>query len=190
MELVFDLRHRDGHPVDASGRGVELSPRNVGSAPGVTTGSRAMAFDGRSSRLSVLPSAVPGDLRAVRVSSWTWTDDLVGRQTVMEAYLAFALFVDADGSIGATMYNGFDWGGVRTDAGIMPVRRWVHMTLDYDGRDTSTIELDGHLVAEEAAAYGPVRAAHWPYGVSIGAWPDADKRVFSGRLDEVRLWRG
>jgi hypothetical protein len=65
----------------------------------------------------------------------------------------------------------------------------VRLTYDYDGRDTAVMELDGELVAEECAPYGPVRAAQWPYGVSVGAWPDADKRVLSGRLDGLRLWR-
>jgi hypothetical protein len=29
----------------------------------------------------------------------------------------------------------------------------------------------------------------WPFGLNIGAWPDKDRRVFKGRIDEVKLWR-
>ena len=149
-----------------------------------------MGFDGQRSRIVVLPSPWLAPLGGIRVTAWLWVDEIVGRHTIVEGYLAFAVFLDADGTVGGTFYNGFDWGGVRSGPDAVPTRRWVHLAVAYDGVDTSTIHLDGALCGHMYSPFGPIQGVAWPYGLNVGAWPDADKRVFSGRIDELELWRG
>jgi len=190
MELALDLRQGTSGPVDVSGHGGAVRAVHVRAVEGPTAHGPAMEFDGRRSRIAVLPSPTLDEIEGVRVTARIWIDTLMGRHTVLEAYLAFALFIEADGSVGATVYSGTDWGGLRSDPGVVPLRRWVDMEYSYDGIDTSEIHLDGALQAQEYSSFGPVRGVQWPYGVSVGAWPDADKRMFQGRMDAVRLWRG
>jgi hypothetical protein len=190
MELALDLRQGDAGPLDASGHRNAIRAVHIRRAEGPYRRGRAMAFDGRHSRIAVLPSASWAQMDGVRVTTRIWIDALAGRQTVIEAYLSFALFIDADGSLGATVYSGSDWGGVRSTPGVVPVRRWVEIRYNYDGIDTSEIAVDGAVRAQEFSSFGPVRGVQWPYGVSVGAWPDAEKRLFHGRMDALRVWRG
>jgi hypothetical protein len=189
VELVLSLRQGEAGPVDLSGRGSAFQARHVRPVEGRTPRTLAMGFDGSRSRVVVLPSAALADLGGVRVTTWLWVDDVVGRHTIVEGYLAFALFIDADRSIGGTVYNGFDWGGVRSGPGVVPLRRWLRVAFGYDGVDTSTIHLDGALRAHEYSPLGSVLGVEWPYGLNVGAWPDGDRRVLHGRIEELKLWR-
>ncbi|WP_248294249.1 LamG domain-containing protein [Actinoplanes sp. TBRC 11911] len=189
MELILSLRQGDGGPVDTSGRGGAVRGRNVAAVEGRLPGRSAMGFDGARSRVVVLPSEALTELGGVRVTTWLWVNEVTGRHTIAEGYLSFALFVDADRSIGGTVYNGFDWGGVRSAPGTVPLRQWLYLAFTYDGVDTSTIHLDNVLRAHEYSPFGSVLGVEWPYGLNVGAWPDADKRVFAGRIDELKLWR-
>jgi len=189
MELALDVRQGDCGPIDVSGRGGILRAVDIQPVEGPAPHAPAMGFDGLRSRISVLPSPALAQLEGVRVTARIWIDALERRHTLVEAYLAFALFVDADGSIGATVYSGTDWGGARSGPGVVPLQRWVDIRYSHDGIDTTEIEVDGTVHAQEFSSFGPVRGVQWPYGVSIGAWPDADKRLFHGRMDAVRLWR-
>ena len=190
MELALDLRQGSSGPIDVSGHRSAIRAFHIRPVAGPTPRTSAMGFDGRRSRIVILPSPSLARLDGVRVTARIWIEALVSRHTLVEAYLAFALFLDADGSIGATMYSGVDWGGARSDPGVVPLRRWVDIRYSYDGIDTCEIEVDGAVRAQEYSSFGPVRGVQWPYGVSIGAWPDADKRLFHGRMDAVRMWRG
>ena len=79
--------------------------------------------------------------------------------------------------------------GIPSAPNAVPLRRWFEAVFVYDGVDTCTLHLDDEPCAAEFVPLGSVRGIAWPYGVSVGAWPDADKRVFAGRIEEVRLWR-
>jgi hypothetical protein len=188
MELVLSLRQDETGPMDSSGREAVVQSRHVTQVQGRSPQSRAMGFDGVRSRVVVLPSPALTDLGGARISAWLRVDEVVGRHTIIEGYLAFALFIDADRSIGGTVYNGFDWGGVRSSPDVVPLGEWLHVAFTYDGIDTATIHLNRELRAHEYSPFGPMLGVQWPYGISVGAWPDADKRVFAGRIEELKLW--
>ena len=116
-------------------------------------------------------------------------DRLGDRRTIVEGYLAFAFVVEPDGALGAGVYTGYQWDEVRTNAAVIPVRRWVEVEFIYDGRDTASLSLGGRPVAARYVPLGGVGSVEWPYGLNIGAWPDRDLRVFDGSIAEVRLWR-
>jgi hypothetical protein len=190
MELILNLRQSDQGPIDLSGHASVVQSHHVAMAGGRTSRELAMGFDGIRSRIVMLPSSWLADLGGIRVTSWLWVEDVAGRHTIIEGYLAFALFIDADCSIGGTFYNGFDWGGVRSLPGVVPLRQWLKLSFTYDGIDTSTIHINDVMCAHEYSPFGPVLGVEWPYGLNVGAWPDAEKRVFNGRIQELTLWRG
>jgi hypothetical protein len=188
MELILSLRQGETGPADISARRQTVQSRYVSAVQGRTPATTAMSFDGRRSRVVVFPSPELGRLGGIRVSCWVWVAGVRDRHTIIEGYLAFALFIEANGSLGGTVYDGFDWGGVLSEPGAVPLRRWVKIVFTYDGIDTCTLHLDGKLCAAEFSPLGLVQGVVWPYGISVGAWPDGDKRVFDGRIEELTLW--
>ncbi|GGQ74726.1 hypothetical protein [Couchioplanes azureus] len=189
MELILDLRQGQHQPVDTSARGQVVQPYHIEAVAGRTPGAPAMGFDGRRSRIVVPPSPEFRRLGGIRVTSSVWVDRVRGRHTIVEGYLAFALFIDPDRSLGGTVYDGIDWGGVQSEPDAVPLGRWIRIVFTYDGIDTCTLSIDDRRCAAEYSPLGRVQGVEWPYGVNVGAWPDADKRVFAGRMQELALWR-
>lgn len=184
FELVLRHDYTTGAAADDSGFG------NHGHTFGEPAfGPEGLAFDGRRTRVSVLPS--PSLIRAsgIRVSARMRVDELGERRTIIEGYLAFAVVVEEDGALNGGVYTAERWDGAASAAGIVPLGRWVEVTFLYDGRDTAMLWLDGVAVGSRLLPMGPMGAVAWPYGVSIGAWPDQDLRVFSGAISRVELWR-
>jgi hypothetical protein len=189
FELVLWHRYADGSAVDRSGHGNHGRIEGAAPAAGRAPGSSALAFDGVASRVVVLPSRNLRDLRALRASAWIWLEELGGRRTIMEGYGSFSLLIEPDGILEGTIYNGSRWEGVRSPPGLVPLRTWVKVTYVYDGIDTSVLYMDDTQVAAALRPYGGIDPLGWPFGLNVGAWPEADKRVFKGRIEEIKLWR-
>jgi hypothetical protein len=188
MERILSLRQGEHGPLDTSGRDNIIRPVHIDNAAGMND-APAMGFDGNRSRIIVLPSDSLAELDGIRITTWLWVDEVVGRHTIIEGYLAFAMFIDADRSFGGTIYNGFNWGGVFTEPGAITLRQWHKLSFTYDGVDTAMLHIDDVRRAEEYSPLGRVSGVRWPYGINVGAWPDADKRVLHGRIQDLTLWR-
>ncbi|MFD8005636.1 LamG-like jellyroll fold domain-containing protein [Streptomyces mirabilis] len=188
LELILHHRYRDGRMDDLSGHG-NHGYGALGTADGPEEADSALLFDGAGSRIFVPPSPSLRRSGAVRASLTFRTDGLRHRQTLIEGYLSFAFFIEGDGSLGVGLYRSTEWSGVRSEPRTVPAGDWVTASFCYDGLDTCALYLDGRLVGSVHQRLGPAQPVSWPFGLSIGAWPDADQRVFSGRLAEVRLWR-
>jgi Concanavalin A-like lectin/glucanases superfamily len=152
-------------------------------------GPDGLAFDGQRTRVAVPPSPTLAGLSGVRVSARLRVDELGERRTVIEGYLAFAVVVEEDGGLSGGVYTAERWDGAASAPGIVPLGRWVEVTFVYDGRDTAMLWLDGVAVGSRLLPMGPIGGVAWPYGVSIGAWPDQDLRMFRGVISRVELWR-
>lgn len=189
FELVLWHRYVDGQAVDRSGHGNHGRIEGPVPAAGRGPGSSALAFDGVGDRVVVLPSRNLRDMRALRASAWIWLEELGGRRTIMEGYGSFSLLIEPDGVLEGTIYNGSRWEGVRSRPGSVPLRTWLRVTYVYDGIDTSVLYMDDRQVVAALRPYGGIEPLGWPFGLNIGAWPEADKRVFKGRIEEVKLWR-
>jgi hypothetical protein len=184
FELVLRHDYTAGAASDDSGFG------NDGHAFGDPAfGPDGLAFDGRRTRVAVPPSPSLSRLPGVRVSARVRVDELGERRTIIEGYLAFAVVVEEDGALNGGVYTAERWDGAVSAPGVVPLGRWVELAFLYDGRDTAMLCLDGTTVGSRLLPMGPIGGVAWPYGVSIGAWPDQDLRVFSGAISRVELWR-
>lgn len=184
FELVLRHDYTTGLAADDSGFG------NHGHTFGDPAfGPDGLAFDGRRSRVAVPPSPSLTDLAGVRVNARLRVDELGERRTIIEGYLAFAVVVEEDGALNGNVYTAERWDGATSAPGIMPLSRWVEVTFVYDGQDTAMLWLDGVAVGSRLLPMGPMGGVGWPYGVSVGAWPDQDLRVLSGAISRVELWR-
>jgi len=182
LDLVVHHRYTDGTPADLSGHGND--GHRLGAAPGGVD-----VFDGATTRVVVFPSPALQPLGAVQVRARVMVEELGDRRTIVEGYLAFALGVEANGALAAGVLSAGRWHSVTSAPGAVPVGEEVDVGFLYDGRDTALLTIDGAVVGSSYVPLGPVAGVQWPYGLNIGAWPDADLRVFKGRIAEVRLWR-
>jgi len=186
QELVVHHCYTSGSAADLSGYANHGYPSSAEVLPAADGG---LVLDGRSSRVVAFPSASLTDLRSLRVRARVTVDELGDRRTVAEGYLAFSFSVEPDASLAGAVYTGARWHGVRSAPGTVPTERWVDVAFSYDGQDTLSLAVDGRLVGTRFAPIGAVDSIHWPYGLNIGAWPDQDLRVFSGRMAKLWLWR-
>jgi Concanavalin A-like lectin/glucanases superfamily len=189
FELVVHHRYTSGSCADLSGYSNHGHHATTSTDHGGLAEPDGILFDGRTTRMVVFPSISLADLRGIRVRARVRLDALSDRRTIMEGYLAFSFSVEPDGALTGSIYSAAQWHEIRTPASTVPLHRWVDATFLYDGRDTATLSLDGVVVASRHANVGTVGGVQWPYGLNIGAWPDQDLRVFSGRMAEIWLWR-
>ncbi len=184
FELVMRHDYTTGSAADGSGLG------NHGHTFGDPAfGPEGLAFDGQRTRVAVPPSPTLAGLSGVRVTVRLRVDALGERRTIIEGYLAFAVVVEKDGALNGGVYTAERWDGAASEPGLVPLGRWVEVAFVYDGRDTAMLWLDGVAVGSRLLPMGPIGGVAWPYGVSIGAWPDQDLRMFSGAISGVELWR-
>lgn len=180
FELVIHHDYASGSCADLSGHGNDGHRIPAGSAPAT--------FDGHDTRVVVLPTVSLANLGGIRVKARLWLDELGDRRTIMEGYLAFCFAVEPDGALVGSTYADLRWQEIRTPPRAVPLHEWVEVTFGYDGRDTATLSV-GDTVTERHAPVGTVGGVQWPYGLTIGSWPDHDLRVFSGQIAQVWLWR-
>lgn len=160
----------------------------LASAAGPTGAADAVAFDGRSDRIYVAPSptlTAPGGVRAHVVVA---VEELGHRRTLVEGYLSFAVFAEADGSIGGSVYRYGEWNGIHTRPALVTLGSWMEVSFTA-AYGLLLLTVDGQLEAEGYRWLGEGDGISWPFGLSIGAWPDAAQRVLKGRMAELRLWR-
>jgi hypothetical protein len=189
FELVLWHNYATGSAADLSGFG--NSGRIDGPVPagGRTESTASLAFDGVDDRIVVPPAPSLGGLVALRVSAWIWLEELGGRRTIVEGFGSFSFIVEPDGILEGAIYNGYRWESVRSRPDLLPFCEWVHVTYVYDGVDTSVLYLNGERVGLNLRSLGPVDPVQWPLGLNIGAWPDENKRMFKGRIQELKIWR-
>lgn len=202
FELVIHHRYTTGSSADLSGNdnhghrsaGVGTAAASPATAEAGTetplpADPDGFAFDGQSTRVIVLPSPSLTDFRGVRVRARVRPDSFEDRRTIVEGYLAFSFFFDADGALTGSVYTGTQWHEITTPPSLVPPGSWVDVAFTYDGRDTTSLSLDGEVVTTHLAALGSVNSVAWPYGLNIGAWPDQDAGLFNGRIAELWVWR-
>jgi len=189
FELVLWHQYAGGQAEDRSGFGNHGRIEGPVPAAGRSHGSGSLAFDGVDDRIVVLPSPSLNDLSALRVSAWIWLEELGGRRTIVEGYGSFSLLVEPDGILEGTIYNGSRWEGVRSRPNLLPFSDWVNVTYVYDGARTSALYMNGERVGFNLRPLGRIEPVRWPFGLNIGAWPDQNRRVFKGRIEELKLWR-
>jgi hypothetical protein len=188
LHLVLHHTFDGGEARDLSGHANHGDIIGARSATGRTPGSTALLFDGVDDRVVVPASSTLADVGGICVAAWIRLDGTGRKRTVVEGYLSFALTIERDGSLSGFMYTGERWHDFASAPGAVTAGTWHELRYLYDGRDTSVLSVDDRIVARDLSPLGPIHGVSPPFGLNIGAWPDADLRVFAGLIDEVRIW--
>jgi len=110
------------------------------------------------------------------------------RQNIVEGWMSFALFIEPDQRLVATIYDGQTWVGVQSPPGTVPFGQWSDVSFEYDGICTARLELDGAVVGSSITMPVGMRQPH--QNVTIGHWPAGDDRyTFTGDIGRVTILR-
>jgi hypothetical protein len=188
FNLILHHDYKDGEIKDISGCGNHARFCTPSAVDGRRPSEKAFYFNGTNDRIVVVPSKSLSDLQGIRATAWIWVEEAGQRRNIMEGFLSFAFHIDAEASLLAGMYDGVRWYGIRSSPGAVPIQEWVEVRYIYDGIDTSLLYVNERLVGERYGYTGNIQGIQWPFGFSIGAWPDADKYIFKGKIAEIKLW--
>lgn len=186
LPLVLHHDYRRGDAEDLSGRGghgVVIGGRFTTEPDGTS-----LRLDGRTGRVVVRPFLGLPRLRGLRVTVRICLDELPERTHLVEGFLCFAVLVHGDGSVQGGVYDGSGWMTVRSPPGQVVVGRWCEVTYLCRSWLGSSLHVDGARVGGDARAPSVLSPVSWPFGISVGGWPDDDAFMVRGRVQEVRVW--
>ena len=107
------------------------------------------------------------------------------RINLVEGDRSFAFFVEPDGRLMGTIYDGTRWYGVESAPGTIVANQWYYAEYRYDPAAALLLHLDGNLVGFEVTHGDPIRPVQ-AVGIKIGYWPGGDSRyTFLGLLGTV-----
>ncbi len=188
FKLVLHHRYDTAEPHDVSGKGnVGFTSLRLG--PGRDSERGALVFDGTRGRVFVPPSRTLACTGGTEVAVTVNVEALGHRRTLVEGYLSFALFVEADGALGGSILSPIGWRGVLTAPGTVALGRWMRVRFRYLSEGAMELWVDDVLRAATYVPFGGGRGTQWPFGLNVGAWPDGDQRILKGRVEEVKVWR-
>jgi hypothetical protein len=185
--LVLHHSYAGGNALDCSGMGHGgsiVGARFVGD----DRGGGGLEFDGRHDRVVVTPSPFLRHITVLRVSITVRLRTLAARSNLVEGFLSFALFVHEDGSVQGGVYARSHWLTVRSEPGCVTPGRWATVSYVHSPADGSLLYVGRQLVGHDRQHLGTIGPVSWPFGLNIGAWPDSDAFMLSGRVSDLRLW--
>jgi hypothetical protein len=190
-KLVLHHTYAQGVAFDLSNSRNHGTPIKV--TPGTGSFSPSFEFDDPGSRIDVAPSPTltdPRQIRAVVRFRMGFGPGQQRRLNLMEGYLSFALYVEADRALTGTIVDAAgQWRGASSRAGLLKTPgRWHVAELIHDGISRLTLVLDGAQVAQADGVRGPVRSVG-NLGIAIGHWPDPPGTyTFHGHIGETQLY--
>jgi hypothetical protein len=189
QQLVLSHRYGGAYVADLSGHrnhgfAIELTPTS--SPPGVQ-------YSNPGSQVYVAPSPTLGSF--VGLTAMCEFQVAAGtpprRLNLVEGYLSFALFVNPDRSLSATILDeDGNWTGVASASGAVADGVTYTAGLRHDGISTMQLLLGRSVIAGSQTVNGAIRPVG-DKGLVIGHWPDADAdRTFAGIMSAVDIWTG
>jgi hypothetical protein len=156
----------------------------------VTAGYPGFAFDSPGSRINVVPAPTLTELDAIRVAV-RFTLEPRGaahRYNLVEGFESFAVFVNDDHSVAATILDANSaWNGVTTAPGVVTPGVSHTVVVECDGVNSMLCYLDGAMLADSYSVTGTVRDIG-SLGLAIGHWPNPpDQYTFEGTIFEFLL---
>ncbi len=169
---------------------------------GMSANSGALSFNSGPSRVRVTDKAVWAELAALKIEVLVFMDNLGQRRNLVEGDSTFAFFIHPDGVLWGTYYGlagaatTLDWVGANSDVAFspdgvkrtVPLNKWTKLTYLHDGVATIRLYIDGQLVGINSTLRSGIRPVGG-LGVHIGHWPGDDRYTFSGKFDDVKIWK-
>jgi hypothetical protein len=155
---------------------------------GITANPGYTTLNGGDDQLEI-PAAVESLQRfsGLRIEAAIRPTSLPHRLNLVEGWMAFALIIEANGTLAGTIYDGQTWVGVISTQTV-PMNHWSRVQFDYDGISIGRLHLNGSVVGTRLDMPMGMRQPHQV--ITLGHWPRGDARyTFHGDLGHVRIDR-
>lgn len=155
----------------------------------ITTHPEYVTFQGKDAQLEVL---IRNDsltrFAGLRVQALIRPERITHRYNIVEGWMSFAFFIESDGRLSGTIYDGHNWIGPNSGASTIPPNIWSRVSLEYDGVSVAKLTLNGSVVGSRLdMPYGMLQPQQV---ITLGHWPRADGRyTLHGDLGHVRIER-
>lgn len=190
-KLVVHHTYLHGSTFDVSDNRNHGIPMDV--VPGADPTIGFYSFGKGDSRIKVQPSPTLQNLYAIRVIvnfNLTAPPPSTGRANLIEGHLSFAMFINPDLSIEATILTpDGTWSGVRSAPSAVSPGSWHKAEFLHDGINMAKLQVDGVVMGSSYDVQGPVRSIG-PEGIAIGHWPGPSAGyTFSGMIGELLIYK-
>ncbi len=123
---------------------------------------------------------------ALRVQALVRPAPITRRFNLVEGWMSFALVIQDDGRLIASIYDGQNWEGLDSGATRVEPGQWARVSFEYDGVSIASIGLDGVTVASRLDMPAGIRQPQQV--IALGHWPRGDGRyTLAGDLGHVRI---
>lgn len=174
----------DQSEFDNSGRAELPAPDRWVDAP-IPQVATAIRYDRPETKITVAANPTLANWPGFRVAVTFRPSAFKRRINLVEGDRSFAFFVEPDGRLKGTIYDGSQWYGVESAPGTIVANKWYYAEYRYDPASALLLHLDGDLVGFEVTHGDPVRPVE-PVGIKIGYWPGGDSRyTFLGLMGPV-----
>lgn len=110
------------------------------------------------------------------------------RLNIVEGWMSFAFFVEADQRLFGGIFDGQDWVPVQSGNNLVPLNQWSRVSFEYDGICLGRLKLNGASVGTNVSM--PLGMRQPQQNITLGHWPSGDGRyTFVGDLGHVRISR-
>lgn len=100
--------------------------------------------------------------------------------------MSFALFIESDGRLIATVFDGQNWIAVDSGTKTVSPNEWSSVMFEYDGVSIASLSLNDAVVGSRLDMPVGIRAPQQV--ISMGHWPRGDGRyTFVGDLGPIRI---
>jgi Concanavalin A-like lectin/glucanases superfamily len=124
----------------------------------------------------------------LRVQALVWPGAITRRYNIAEGWMSFAFFVESDGRLMGTIYDGQQWTGLDSGATKVAPNDWARVMFEYDGVSIAKLTLNGPTVGSRTDMPAGLRQPHQV--ITLGHWPRGDGRyTLQGHLGHVRIER-
>jgi len=122
----------------------------------------------------------------LKVEALIYPTSKTRRLNIVEGWMSFAFFIEANRSLVATVYDGKNWIGVNSGKIKVPLNEWSSVAFEYDGISLGKLTINnthaGTSLTMPMGMYQPKQ------NITIGHWPSGDGRyTFIGDIGHTRI---
>ncbi len=123
---------------------------------------------------------------ALRIQAFVRPQPISHRYNIIEGWMSFALFIESDGSLTGTVYDGHRWVGPNSGQIKVPINKWSRVCLEYDGVSILSLKLNGRIVGSRLDISSKILPPRQV--ITLGHWPRGDGRyTLKGDLGHIRI---
>lgn len=155
----------------------------------INTHSEYVTFQGADAQLEVpVLNDSLSRFAALRIQAFVRPRTVTHRYNIVEGWMSFAFFIESDGRLIATIYDGNKWIGPDSGSTTVPANKWSRISFEYDGISIAKLKIDGKIVGSRLDM--PYMMRQPQQVITLGHWPRRDDRyTFQGDLGHIRIER-